>query len=97
LSNKRFFRLRKTKVTFTHFTQFDWLTFISLLPAKTEVKKLSQLDAQFHLSYHPNKNIQSAWIKYGLKNNYTGVQTALQGVLARYGDKNYHASFQLKK
>jgi len=97
LSNKRFFRLRKTKVTFTHFTQFDWLTFISLLPAKTDVKKLSQLDAQYHLSYHPNRNIQSAWIKYGLKNNYAGVQTALQGVLARYGDKVYQSSFKLDK
>ncbi len=97
LSNKRFFRLRKTKVTFNHFTPFDWLTFISLLPSNTDTKKLSQLDNQFHLTSHPNKNIQVAWIRYGIKNNYIGVQSTLQALLARYGDKEYKQSFHFEK
>lgn len=97
LSNKRFFRLRKTKVTFNRFTPFDWLTFISLLPNRTETKKLSQLDNQFHLTSHPNKNIQAAWIRYGIKNNYIGVQSTLQALLARYGDKEYKQTFYFKK
>lgn len=97
LSNKRFFRLRKTKVTFNRFTPFDWLTFISLLPNRTDTKKLSQLDNQFHLTSHPNKNIQAAWIRYGIKNNYLGVQSTLQALLARYGDKEYKQSFHFEK
>ncbi len=97
LSNKRFFRLRKTKVTFNRFTPFDWLTFISLLPNRTDAKKLTQLDSQFHLTTHPNKNIQVAWIRYGIKNNYIGVQSTLQALLARYGDKEYKQSFHFEK
>jgi len=97
ISNKRFFRLRKTKDTFNHFTPFDWLTFISLLPPQTETKKLKQLEKLYHLSMHPNKNIQRAWIRYGIKNNFSDAQTSLQRILARYGDEEYKQSFYCDK
>jgi hypothetical protein len=94
LGNKKFFRLRKTKATFNHFTPFDWLTFISLLPPATNVKKLAQLDTQFHLSQHPNRNIQIAWLRYGKRNNYKPVEIPLQQLLTLYNDKNLHEYFK---
>ncbi len=94
LSNKKFLLLRKTKATFNHFTPFDWLTFISLLPEHTNTKKLAQLDAQFHLSNHPNRNIQFAWIRYGKRNHYSGIEKPLQDILSKYGDKSLIESFE---
>lgn len=94
LSNKKFLKLRKTKKQFQHFTQFDWLTFISLLPEHTSIKKLSLLDAQYHLSYHPNKNVQHAWIRYGKRNHYKGIEAPLKDILGSYGNKGLIDSFK---
>ena len=94
LSNKKFLKLRKSKATLNHFTQFDWLTFISLLPAHTNIKKIAQLDAQYHLSNHPNRNIQFAWIRYGRRNHYPGIEKPLQDILSKYGDKSLIESFE---
>ena len=93
LGNKKFFKLRKTKTVFSRFTQFDWLTFISLLPRNTSPKKLAQLDNHFHLSIHPNKNIQFAWIRYGKKNHYIYIEKPLRQILSLYADKNVHEYF----
>ena len=94
LANKKFLKLRKTKKVFQRFTPFDWLTFISLLPEHTSIKKLSLLDSKYHLSYHPNKNVQYAWIRYGKRNNYKGIEDPLKDILESYGDKGLIDSFK---
>ena len=86
LSSKKFLKQKKTIKLFKHFTSDDWQTFISLLPKNIDTKKLAQLDQKFHLSYHPNKNIQFPWLKFGIKSNYLPVFQPLKQILLTTND-----------
>jgi leukotriene-A4 hydrolase len=95
VSNKKFLKQKKTIKTFKHFTENDWLTFISLLPKSTPLNKITLLDSKFQLSNHPNATIQTSWIKFGITINYKAVYTPLLERLKSGNDVSYLLPFYL--
>jgi leukotriene-A4 hydrolase len=67
----------------------EWLHFLRALPEKLSVKKMTELDAAFHLNASGNNEILQQWLLMSVRNGYSAADARVEEFLITVGRRKY--------
>lgn len=67
----------------------EWLRFIRQLPHEMSEEQMAELDTSFGFTTSGNSEIQAAWYRTAIRNNYTAAYPALERFLTKIGRRKF--------
>jgi len=72
-----------------NWTVHEWLYFIEILPANLTMTQMRELDRQLGFTQSTNAEIQFAWFRYAISQDYVAVEPAVKTFLQSVGRKKF--------
>jgi len=77
------------KIPVAKWTTHEWLHFLKALPAELDVKRMTELDAAFHLTESGNSEIEFQWLLMSIHNHYEPAYPRLEEFLTSIGRRKF--------
>ncbi len=81
--------LNAVKDASANWSTHEWLHFINNLPRDVGTEALTEIDRYFNFTHSGNAEIQAAWYKLAISNNYEAAHPAIENFLINVGRRKF--------